>query len=230
MSNFTQNAKMKKSSQNGTTVYNFGIPAFMSQDGTKTCPMAKACVAGCYARQGTYQFSNVKAAYERRLEFTKSETFRTEAILEISALLGKAKKKGSKLVIRVHDSGDFYSEAYQLNWYDIARVLPEVQFYAYTKSVSQSKRIDWSRPRNFKLIFSYGGAEDQLINPEVDSNAKVFKTEVELSAEDYLDVTNDDMLLFKTNKIGLVYHGTKKFENTTWSRANNTGGSQNEAA
>jgi hypothetical protein len=37
-------------------------------------------------------------------------------------------------VFRIHVSGDFYSAAYTRKWIQIVKALPEVQFYAYTRS------------------------------------------------------------------------------------------------
>jgi hypothetical protein len=38
-------------------------------------------------------------------------------------------------IVRIHVSGDFYSEAYFLAWIDVAKQRPDVKFYAYTKSL-----------------------------------------------------------------------------------------------
>ena len=45
------------------------------------------------------------------------------------ALIVKAKFK----VVRIHESGDFYSIEYVEKWDNIAKQLPQVKFYAYTK-------------------------------------------------------------------------------------------------
>jgi hypothetical protein len=228
----SQNAKMRKSSElAGVSLWNFGIPAFQSNTGLKTCPMATACVSGCYARQGAYIWDNVSQAYETRLKLTQSGHFIPLMVKQIETKLKTAKRRGLELVIRVHDSGDFYSDVYQQIWYCIAAKMPEVQFYAYTKMISQSKRLDTIglRPSNFKLIYSFGGKEDSLIDTAVDAHALVFPTEVELAANDYVDVSQNDMLVFTTNKIGLTYHGVKGYSKTTWDKVD-ASQSKNKAA
>ena len=45
--------------------------------------------------------------------------------------------------MRIHVSGDFYSEEYIQNWIDIVNGCPSVQFYAYTRS--------WNTPMLGKL-------------------------------------------------------------------------------
>ncbi len=193
----TQNAKMKRSSKR---VFNFGIPAFRSQTGFKTCPMAGACVSGCYAKQGFYVMPQVKAAQETRLVVTQSPVFGALMALEIA----KVKPE----VVRVHDSGDFYSKAYAEKWIDIALAHPAVGFYAYTKMVEMTKELKW--PKNFTLIYSYGGLEDKKIGGN-DRNSRVFESLKALKAAKYVDSSHDDMVaLGKSKKIGLIYHGSAK--------------------
>lgn len=214
----TQNSKMKSSSNTGYTIYNIGIPAYKSRTGLVTCPSAASCISGCYARQGTYCFPVVADNREKVLAATRTKGFE-EAICHELTKLSK-KHHGSKLLIRVHDSGDFYSEAYQRSWYTIARICPDVQFYAYTKQVVQSHNIDSLKPKNFRLIFSMGGTQDLSIDTDKMFHAKVFQSESELAAAGYVDGTNDDLIaaIGPCTKIGLVYHGTKKYTNTTWSK------------
>jgi len=220
----TQNAKMRKSSKDGIDVYNFGIPAFLSQSGLKTCPMAGVCATGCYARSGTYNFSNVKNAYEQRLELTQSDAFRDILKAEINLKRLKSRTKGNKTLIRIHDSGDFYSAGYALAWLDIIKASPEVEFYAYTKTVSlfESFKASDSIPKNFRVIYSFGGKEDSEIDVERHFHSKVFESEVELASQGYIDATNDDLVtaLGESRKIGLVYHGQKSYSNTKWEKSN----------
>jgi len=194
----TQNAKMKKSSDK---IFNFGIPAYKSSTGLKTCPFAGTCAKGCYAQMGTYTWSPVKNAYEYRLEQTLKDNFVDVMVNEIK------KRKVNK--IRIHDSGDFYSREYLQKWLKIIELNPSVEFYTYTKSIPFFKALT-SIPKNFRVIYSYGGLKDNLINPSVDNNAKVFMNENDLNNNGYLDCSNDDNLIFNTNKIGLVFHGYNK--------------------
>jgi hypothetical protein len=71
-------------------------------------------------------------------------------------------------------------------------------------------------PRNFTLIYSFVGKQDQLIDVNLDRHAKVFEHANELG--EYSNAANNDMVaaLGHNNKIGLVYHGVKSFKNTQW--------------
>jgi hypothetical protein len=206
-----QNSKLKKTT--GKRSFNFGIPAYRSQSGFKTCPKAGACAVGCYARSGAYRFSNVAAAYETRL----AATFLPDFGDRIRAEVGK--KRVERL--RIHDSGDFYSETYLETWKDIARSLPAVEFYAYTKQVKMLKKhlrsADW--PKNFFIIFSQGGTEDKSIDPRTDRHSRVFETHEALRASGYADTSGDDAVALGPNpRVGLVYHGGKSYANTDWKK------------
>lgn len=211
----TQNSKMKKSIDGMHIVYNFGIEA------GSTCPMKDTCASGCYAQSGTYRFSNVKKAYQYRTMVTRSNEFVERMNNEINTLLKK--HTGLKLVIRIHDSGDFYNMEYLLKWIDIIKLNPNVKFYAYTKSLhlfDGNRKISAGGilPSNFGVIFSYGGKMDKYIKVDEDFHSKVFKTQEELLAAGYVNASDNDLIaaLGENNKIGLVYHGIKKIENTEW--------------
>lgn len=221
MNILTQNAKMKKSSQNGIDVYNFGIPAFLSQNGMKTCPQASHCATGCYARSGTYRFGNVVSAYEARLTLTQNESFVDLLIAEITSKLVRSKMKHNKCVIRIHDAGDFYNETYFEKWLKIVRAFqnePLAYFYAYTKMVSQSEAYRNEIPDRLRMIYSFGGKQDSQIDTVNHWHSKVFQSETDLIAASYSDATQDDMVaaLGVSKRIGLIYHGSKNYANTKW--------------
>lgn len=219
MNILTQNEKMKKSSQGETQVFNFGIPAFQASTGFKTCPNAGVCASGCYARSGTYRFSNVAKAYEAKLALTFSPDF---VPIMIGEILEKYRKNRKVTYIRIHDSGDFYNEAYMRRWFEVMQYFintPDIKFYAYTKMIEMFNTHKSIIPSNFTLIYSYGGKQDHLINPNTDRHSKVFQSDTELLEQGYINANNNDLIALGPNpKIGLVYHGTKKYTNTAWNR------------
>jgi Gene product 88 len=223
MNLLTQNSKMKKSSQNGITVVNWTIPAFQSKTGLRTCPNAGLCAVGCYARQGAYIWGNVSKAHEAKLELTQTDAFVSEMISEIETWLKKRNTKHLK--VRIHDAGDFYNETYLNRWLEVMahfKTETRVSFYAYTKQVEMFKKYQNENliPVSFRVIFSFGGRQDNLINIETDFHSRVFQSETELLAAGYQDGTDDDMVaaMGVSNKVGLVYHGTKSYNNTKWDK------------
>ena len=188
----TQNSKLKKTSKlNNLRVFNFGIPA------QNTCIWAGECKKYCYASKGAYIWSNVKPAFQRRYETTKQDNFPQLMIAEI------IKKKASH--IRIHDSGDFYSKEYLHKWFKVMDSLPEVTFYAYSKSLPLFEGV--KLPKNFVLIKSEGGKRDDLINPTTDRHARIFKTEQDLLNAGYVNASENDLKAIGDNfKIGLIAH------------------------
>lgn len=177
----------------------FGIPAYQSENGFKTCPAAGACAAVCYARQGAYTWPNTKAAREYNLDQTKAADFAVKAIADL--------KKIKQSIIRIHDSGDFYSQKYLNSWVEIAKAYPEKTFYAYTKSLN----LDFSSiPPNFKLVQSEGGIFDHLLD-KTKARSRIFSSDKARIDAGYVDGNENDLPAINGEQnIGLVYHGTKK--------------------
>lgn len=204
----TRNSKIRKSKKR---TFNFGIPAFLSNSGLKTCPNAGACAKGCYALAGAYRFSIVAQAFEWRLAVTQSTDFVPIMLREID--FTRAER------IRIHDSGDFYSEEYLNKWLCIINSRPQVEFYAYTKMVSLFNRRKRDIPKNFVLVYSFGGTEDKLIDVTKDRHSLVFTSLQSLKRAGYANASEqDDVALGSNPRIGLIYHGIKNIENTDWQK------------
>jgi hypothetical protein len=210
------NSKMRKSGKDSRfRFYNFGIPAFRSVTGIVTCPMAGRCKDGCYAREGSYKWRVVQEAYEWRLSRTLKSTFVEEIQAEIDRIRVRV---GEQVAIRIHDSGDFYSEPYTKKWLEIASNNPSVYFYAYTKMIPLFRRLETrgvKLPPNLRVIFSEGGKADHLINPTCDHHSRVFLNINAMGQEGYTDASSDDAVaaFSDSKRIGLVYHGPKS---RTW--------------
>ena len=207
-------------------IYNWSLPAFAVKlsDGTNfnVCPKAGACAAYCYARNGTYNFSNVKGRHIANLEYTlyQADEWYGQMLEETS----HPKMRGK--YVRIHDAGDFYSEEYLRLWLKIARECPQVIFYCYTKEVSMFKRIvEPDCPTNFRYLYSMGGKEDHLINKEVDRHAEVFPDDAAILDAGYENQDASDLLAITlpTNKIGIpannIPHFNKKLAGKTFGAA-----------
>lgn len=200
------NAKLQKTS-GGTfgRVIGWGIPAdynFTDSDGVErnTCFGAKGCPGYCYAKQGTYNFPAVKAARLAALHASLTDTFVDDAIADMKRMRGVG-------VVRVHDSGDFYSQEYLDKWAAIASAYPNIIFYAYTKA----NTLDFTRlPSNFRITFSLGGKYDSHVDTDTMSHSRVFPTHEDMIAAGYVDGGESDAPAIQgLVKIGLPYHGNK---------------------
>ncbi len=201
MNLLTQNSKLKKTSKElGLRVFNFGIPAYKSASGKLTCPMADSCVKFCYAKKGAYIWSNVKPAFEKRYQLSKTDKF-------VEAMNAEIRKKKPDYV-RVHDSGDYYSRAYLKKWIDIANSNPNVRFYSYTNMVDMMLKT--SLPDNYDIIFSDSGKQKHLIDERKHRHTKIFKSNADLNSAGYTDASSIDLHATRwfnnTIKVGLVFH------------------------
>ncbi len=201
MNLLTQNSKLKKTSKElGLRVFNFGIPAYKSASGKLTCPMADSCVKFCYAKKGAYIWSNVKPAFEKRYQLSKTDMF-------VDAMNAEIRKKKPDYV-RVHDSGDYYSRAYLKKWIDIANSNPNVRFYSYTNMIDMMLKT--SLPDNYDIIFSDSGKQKHLIDETKHRHTKIFSSHADLDRASYTDASSIDLMATKwfnnTNKVGLVFH------------------------
>jgi hypothetical protein len=186
-----QNSKLKKDG-----IFNFDIPAYKSKSGMITCPNAKACIANCYARQGTYMFPVVREKHEWNLEQSLKDNF-------VDVMVNEIKKRKCKIV-RPQSAGDYYNREYAQKWLRIAELCPETQFYSYTKSWNMFDGM--TMPKNFKLIQSFGGV---LQVDKSKPHAMVYNDK-SLIPNDYHDASESDLVAYNNVNIALVFHSTKK--------------------
>jgi hypothetical protein len=93
--------------------------------------------------------------------------------------------------IRIHAAGDFFNQKYFDDWVTLAEENPEVEMWAYTKSlIYWVKRIN-DIPKNLILTASYGGRQDHLIEDHNLKNVIVYKSPEEVPSDRPID-TNDD--------------------------------------
>ena len=208
------NTKLKATSKHfDVKIFNFNIPAYNDKrTGKVTCPFAvKKIVDGekigcgwdCYADKGFYRFSNVQKGLSNKYQATKNKSFADDVIKELNS-----KRTTKQIYVRIHDSGDFYSPAYLNKWIDIAKALPNVRFYAYTKSHDFFRSI--TLPDNFDITYSIGSKLDHKLNKVTEKHAEIFNSVKELKKAGYVDAHKLDLYATKwynkTNKVGLVFH------------------------
>ena len=232
-------------------IFNWTLPAFAVQLSSgknfNVCPSAGACASVCYARNGTYLFRNVRGKHMSNLEWVlddlvgwkiamldelRLKKFRPTRVARKLAQIENVEfdryvkgwlVNGGKAV-RIHDSGDFFSEEYLLAWIDIARRTPDVLFYAYTKEVPLLRKVSelTSMPDNFRYLFSMGGKHDHLIDKDSERHAEVFPTEDEIAEAGYQPQDASDLLaiLLPTTRVGIpannISHFKKKMAGRTF--------------
>lgn len=199
------NEKLQKDNGGTYNIIGFGIPAdydFQHNGETvNTCPSALACRAVCYAKQGRYAMPNVIAARQHNLEMSQNPYF-------VDFVVADLERMRKVNTVRIHDSGDFYDQEYYDKWCAIATMLPEITFYAYTKTVNMDL---WShKPDNLKITQSLGGKHDESVNLDM-PHSRIFATHEDRVNAGYVDGNvNDVPAIEGLVQIGLVYHGQKK--------------------
>lgn len=186
----TQNREMKS-----IGAWNWTLPALAGRlpDGRRylTCPSDGVCARVCYARHGTYTWHNVRAKHEANLMFVLDDLPGWEAAM--AAELGSAKFHGKW--IRIHDSGDFFSDRYLLAWLRICRVRPDVNFHTYSKEIKRFRElVEPNPPPNFLWVYSYGGTQDAELNPDTDRVADVFVDETAIATAGWASQEANDLL------------------------------------
>lgn len=207
------NAKLDK------RVVTFSLPA------GKTCPGASECksmaieVDGkriikdgrstkfrCFAASQEVLYTNTYRARLHNLNLIKSVIRSVPKTTELilSSLPSNAK------YVRVHVSGDFFTQNYFDAWLETARSKPDVLFYAYTKSIPfWVTRIN-EVPTSFVLTASWGGKFDYMLeqNPWLRS-ARVVYSEAEAN-ELGLAIDHDDSLAMTHGPdFALLLHGSQ---------------------
>ena len=174
-------------------VFEFNLPA------GHTCPQASECllkadrftgkmthgknqIFRCYAAM-TERFPAVRDARWSNLELIRKSK---DIVGFISLSLPKKADR-----IRIHGSGDFFKQSYFDAWLEIARLNPNILFWAFTKSVQfWVNRID-TIPENLILQASRGGKQDHLIDEYNLKSATVYKT-IELAKKSGLPIDVND--------------------------------------
>lgn len=202
---FRSNSKLKKDG-----IFQWSIPAYKAKvfldnkfQMIQTCPNAGVCLNFCYASSGNFVFKNVLISHHRNLNFILN--FPKDFIQQATKEIQKKKIK----ILRIHDSGDFFSESYLNIWLQVIEENPNVQFYCYTKNISLFRGLK-NAPKNFTYVFSFGGNKDSEINLKKDRYAKIFKTEESLTEHKFHNVSVSDLKASnkQIKKIGLIAHGT----------------------
>lgn len=114
--------------------------------------------------------------------------------------------------VRMHISGDFFSQNYFDAWLLVAKRNPHVLFYGYTKALPYWIRRLKSIPKNVRLTASKGGTHDHLIEKYNLRYCVVVKSPEEAKKLG-LKIDHDDSLAYsKGPSYSLLLHGTQPKE------------------
>lgn len=118
----------------------FNLPAI------KSCPNAGECAKKCYAVKSEKRYADVAASRARNFRLAKESTELLKKKIEAKLRPGD--------IVRIHESGDMFNQAYLDMWNSIVADNPDIMFYTYTKT---EDILDWSsikKHKNFNLVSS----------------------------------------------------------------------------
>ncbi|MAO76097.1 MAG: hypothetical protein CL699_07355 [Chloroflexi bacterium] len=189
--------------------------AVLQDNGKRKIQDGKQTEFRCFAASSEVQYDAVYNLRANNMELLMRSVIEGSMVDLINASVQHHRKKNTKLV-RIHESGDFFSRGYLNAWIEVAKQNPDLKFYCYSKSLDFF--LDLVLPENFYLTASYGGKFDHLIDQGLFPRfAKVYKTEEE-AMEDGLEVDHDDSHCFGNKPFALLVHGTQP-KGSEWSKA-----------
>src|SRR4029077_4450403 len=83
----------------------------------------------CFAASAEAAFPSVRESRWNNFDLLKGKSRQQMVALIRESLPPQAE------IVRIHVSGDFFSESYFLAWCDVASIRANTKFYAYTKSI-----------------------------------------------------------------------------------------------
>lgn len=186
-----------------------------------TCPFAKECLSKanmltgkvvdgkhcafrCYAATEEARYSSV-----RRIRWNNYNILKQALTIEkMGKIIHDSIPKGFTS-IRIHTSGDYYSEHYFIAWLNVALNNPHITFYGYTKAIPFLIKYKKLIPSNLKLTASFGGTHDHLIKKHKLKYAKVVFS-VEEAQSLGLPIDHDDNhAIYSDKPFALLIHGTQ---------------------
>ncbi|MEQ0560755.1 hypothetical protein ABJI51_16840 [Amycolatopsis sp. NEAU-NG30] len=175
-------------------VYTWTLPALSARIYSvtvRTCPSAGICAQVCYALAGTYRFANVRRRHLANLAYVLEDLPGWEHAMTTEL----ATPRFAGAWVRVHDAGDFFTDAYTRAWLRIMRSRPNTNFYCYTKEIRRFRRlVEPDPPPNFLFVYSFGGRDDRLLDDQRDRVADVFPTRAAIEAAGWHSQEESDLL------------------------------------
>lgn len=162
----------------------------------------------CFAASAELQYTETYASRRRNWTIIKAVlAIGFDFAVQVLSTAIASNTKDNTELIRIHESGDFFSPQYRDLWFAVLAMFPSLKGYAYSKNLPLFLNIE--TPANFYLTASYGGEYDNLIDQGLFPRyAKVFMTEQQaLNAGLPIDV--DDRHCFLDGPFALLVHGTQ---------------------
>jgi len=210
------NSKLKRAAD-AKTAYTFSLPA-----GGNCCPFAKICrttvgedgklIDGKHMQVRCFgALTELRSKALRNLVRGNYEALKAAGLRDVEAmtrLITKSMPPGATRV-RVHTTGgDYMTTEYLQAWANVAKVYDDVLFYGYTKAIGYlASLIESGKPDNLRIVASWGGTQDDLIEKHGLVSARIVFHPSEAEALG-LPIDHDDVYAMTADKsFALLVHG-----------------------
>ena len=200
--------------------YVFSLPASYS------CPMAELCNSRAVEQEDgkwkiedgkKMQFRCFAASQEVLYTNTRNQRWHNFNLLrdcknsaeKMKELILKSLPKKFD-IIRVHDSGDYFSKNYMKAWVEVAKLNPDKIFYSYTKSLNFWVDLIDEIPTNLKLNASKGGKLDSYIEKYNLKFVEVVFTEEQANIKQLMLDHSDSLAYSQDKSFAILLHGVQK--------------------
>ena len=180
---------------------------------TKVDPLTNKIIEGPNSEFRCFSASqeNVFPSVRRQREFNFNLLKKIRTVKEMAELIEESLPHRKYNIIRIHVSGDFFSQQYFDSWMLVARRNPDRLFYTYTKSLPYWIARIGQIPANLSLTASWGGKFDSYISKFNLKSALVVGS-LQEAFELGLEIDHDDSHAYiaEMPSFALLIHGTQK--------------------
>lgn len=124
----------------------------------KTCPFRTIhCEDGCYALKAERMYPSVTPSREKNYNDSLKDDFSVRMIETIAYYRNSKAFKNKLIIVRIHESGDFYSEEYAKKWVEVINYFRNdstIKFLCYTKSLPYFNDVNVSSMKNLCFLAS----------------------------------------------------------------------------
>lgn len=196
-----------------TSCKSFAAKAGKKFDGDKSLKAAsEKTMFTCFAARAQAQYPDLNKNVFSNLKLLKVAEKDGGVDGMAKLIIDSIKHAGLETVkiFRIHEGGDFFSQAYMEAWIKVAKKLPGTNFYTHTTSLPYWIALKSKMPKNLNLIASFDDQNDTNKELILKNNLRFSKVvySIEQAKELKLPIDFDDSLACCTKQnFALLLHG-----------------------
>ena len=145
----------------------------------QTCPYAtEHCKRACYALKAERLYPSARESRQNNFWESLKDDFSDRMIDTIAYYRNSKAYEGKKMLVRIHESGDFYSQEYADKWVKVInhfRNDSSIVFCCYTKSLPFFDKYDIKSMTNFAFIASvWDDTSAEMLSKIKEKNYRIY--------------------------------------------------------